>query len=260
MTTAYKTIAKINIEISKRKGYALLGLIMFLVNTMLALACGWSYITDHSVRFNSYRTGRGFYRLPPLPIMYDDKTGKELSVQDLYPTDTDDEDQGDSISSISGSTQADDVWSNARSAVRCAASRGSKGVVSGLFNNDRLTDDRGRSRTATAPKFSIRHFGCDDGLGTRFEGHGRSKNTSKRDCYMTMTWRTLTSWSKNHTTILTCATIGHIWGLRSYFHREMYKDASKAFEIIPAKYPRSEKNEVRTLHDRQDPPGNDQGK
>jgi outer membrane protein assembly factor BamD (BamD/ComL family) len=49
-----------------------------LVGAVTALACIWSLYTDHSVRFNSFRKGRGFYRLPPLPIMYDSKTGKEI--------------------------------------------------------------------------------------------------------------------------------------------------------------------------------------
>ncbi len=51
---------------------------VLLIATPVALACIWSLYTDHSVRFNSFRSGRGFYRLPPLPIMYDSKTGKEI--------------------------------------------------------------------------------------------------------------------------------------------------------------------------------------
>lgn len=56
---------------------------LFLAGAVTALACGWSLYTDHSVRFNTLRTGRGFYRLPPLPTMYDSKTGKELTVAEL---------------------------------------------------------------------------------------------------------------------------------------------------------------------------------
>ncbi|HEX4945185.1 MAG TPA: outer membrane protein assembly factor BamD [Blastocatellia bacterium] len=53
-----------------------------LIGAVTALACIWSLYTDHSVRFNSFRSGRGFYRLPPLPIMYDSKTGKEFTVNE----------------------------------------------------------------------------------------------------------------------------------------------------------------------------------
>src|SRR3982750_4320607 len=56
---------------------------LFLAGTATAVACTWSLITDHSVRFNGFRSGRGFYRLPPLPIMFDRETGKEITVNDM---------------------------------------------------------------------------------------------------------------------------------------------------------------------------------
>jgi hypothetical protein len=57
------------------------------VSAMTGMACIWSLFTDHSVRFHSFRSGRGFYRLPPLPIMYDSKTGKEIAVNEAGETD-----------------------------------------------------------------------------------------------------------------------------------------------------------------------------
>src|SRR5688572_24283682 len=45
-----------------------------------AMACVWSLYTDHSVRFNDFRRGRGFYRLLPLPIDYDARTKREITV------------------------------------------------------------------------------------------------------------------------------------------------------------------------------------
>ena len=66
-----------------RKKIGIRTVIFILAGVVTAMACGWSYITDHSVRFNSDRSGRGFYRLPPLPIMYDTKTGKELTVSEI---------------------------------------------------------------------------------------------------------------------------------------------------------------------------------
>lgn len=58
------------------------GFVVMLAGAVTAMACIWSLYTDHSVRFNSFRSGRGFYRLPPLPIMYDSKMGKEITVND----------------------------------------------------------------------------------------------------------------------------------------------------------------------------------
>ena len=60
-----------------------LGGLLMLATTAAAIACSWSLVTDRSVRFNSFRSGRGFYRLPPLPIMYDPATSRELSVQEI---------------------------------------------------------------------------------------------------------------------------------------------------------------------------------
>ncbi|MEQ1764386.1 MAG: tetratricopeptide repeat protein [Pyrinomonadaceae bacterium] len=47
-----------------------------------AIGCGWSMLTEHSVRFSSMR-GRAFYRLPPLPIEYDPSTGKERTQAEV---------------------------------------------------------------------------------------------------------------------------------------------------------------------------------
>lgn len=62
--------------------------VLSVLGASTALACGWSFWTDHSVRFSSERTGRGFYRLPPLPIKYDPAKKKEItaseSVDDNY--------------------------------------------------------------------------------------------------------------------------------------------------------------------------------
>src|SRR5688572_20010469 len=62
---------------------SLRSVVFVLAGAITAVACGWSAFSDHSVRFNDYRTGRGFYRLPPLPLMYDAKTGKEISTRQV---------------------------------------------------------------------------------------------------------------------------------------------------------------------------------
>ncbi|HTK38958.1 MAG TPA: tetratricopeptide repeat protein, partial [Pyrinomonadaceae bacterium] len=94
-----------------------IGTIIFvLAGVITAMACAWSYITDHSVRFNSYRTGRGFYRLPPLPIMYDMKTGKELTVAEIDNMEYNEEEEdnfGTSAHSDPLSPKPDDIWEQA---------------------------------------------------------------------------------------------------------------------------------------------------
>lgn len=57
--------------------------VVFLAGSAIVLACSWSFTSDHSVRFNSYRTGRGFYRLDPLPIVYDANAKKELTANQV---------------------------------------------------------------------------------------------------------------------------------------------------------------------------------
>ena len=93
-------------------------LIVFVAAVATALACGWSYITDHSVRFNSYRSGRAFYRLPPLPIAYDAEKKKELTVNELGDYN---ETEDSYENPASGSADpADQTWADARDAVDTA--------------------------------------------------------------------------------------------------------------------------------------------
>ncbi len=68
--------------ITKRPMLAFASVFVIVAGAATTMACVWSLFTDHSVRFNSYRSGRGFYRLPPLPILYDGKTGKEITVNE----------------------------------------------------------------------------------------------------------------------------------------------------------------------------------
>ena len=93
--------------------------ILILAGAVTALACGWSYITDHSVRFNSERTGRGFYRLPPLPVMYDTKTGKELTVSEIENMDYEEDDSEggtEPVPTDSSLASPSDIWEQAHQA------------------------------------------------------------------------------------------------------------------------------------------------
>jgi TolA-binding protein len=80
----YKIFDRSQLAVDKRKGRILFGVpILILAAALMAWACGWGFFSDHTVRFNSTRSGRGFYRLPPLPFMIDEKTGKELTVAEI---------------------------------------------------------------------------------------------------------------------------------------------------------------------------------
>ncbi|HEY2847344.1 MAG TPA: tetratricopeptide repeat protein, partial [Pyrinomonadaceae bacterium] len=57
--------------------------IVMLAISGVALACSWSLFTEHSVRFTADQYGRGFYRLPPLPVMYDPQTKKEITTAEI---------------------------------------------------------------------------------------------------------------------------------------------------------------------------------
>ena len=97
------------------------GFVVILVGAVTAMACMWSLYTDHSVRFNSFRSGRAFYRLPPLPIMYDSKTGKEISVQASNETGyAEEESLGNNDAALSAPLTANpsEIWEQARIAIQ----------------------------------------------------------------------------------------------------------------------------------------------
>jgi outer membrane protein assembly factor BamD (BamD/ComL family) len=82
-------LAKLKLMKGNVQKFAVRLLIGLLAGSAVVWACSWNFTTDHSVRFNSNRTGRGFYRLEPLPIMYDTESGRELSVREMNPDDAD---------------------------------------------------------------------------------------------------------------------------------------------------------------------------
>ena len=102
------------------RGASIRSLIATAAGAVTAFACAWSGANDHSVRFNDYRTGRGFYRLPPLPIMYDAKRGEEISANQLENYDY----QGARYDETTGAEppltiveESDQVWSQAMAAI-----------------------------------------------------------------------------------------------------------------------------------------------
>lgn len=115
-----RNLRKLAKKITSRKNRPLIyGLLFTLAAAVTALACGWSYVTDHSVRFNSYRTGRGFYRLPPLPVMYDNKTKKELTVREIENYDYFDYPASEAdYADLSARSEEDMIWEKARTAVQ----------------------------------------------------------------------------------------------------------------------------------------------
>lgn len=111
---------RIRNAITNRKNRPLLyGVIFMIAAAATGLACGWSYVTDHSVRFNTYRSGRGFYRLPPLPIMYNAKNGKELSVREVENYDFGEGSLSESDYPDSAElSEEDQIWGRARTAAQ----------------------------------------------------------------------------------------------------------------------------------------------
>jgi len=91
--------------------------LLLLAVAIAAIACAWSAIDDHSVRFNLLRTGRGFYRLPPLPIMYDPKTKKELTVQEMDNFEYESDDYDSNIDIIPTPKEAETAWDEAKMAI-----------------------------------------------------------------------------------------------------------------------------------------------
>ncbi len=87
--------------------------VLSVLGASTALACGWSSWTDHSVRFNSERTGRGFYRLPPLPIRYDPSSKKEITASESV----DENDWSEQVDEQESSQDdANVLWESARRA------------------------------------------------------------------------------------------------------------------------------------------------
>lgn len=103
----------------RKRSSFLYGFIVMLVAVVTALACGWSSYDDHSVRFNYERTGRGFYRLPPLPVMYNRKTKKDLSVREIENYDYGEGAVYEADYSASPPpTEEEQIWEQARTAVQ----------------------------------------------------------------------------------------------------------------------------------------------
>ncbi len=215
-------------------------LIVTLIGVATAMACSWSYITDHSVRFNSYRSGRGFYRLPPLPIMYDRKTGKELSVQDLNPENADaNQREDDSLTPLT-----DELWAQAKSAVesnRLAEARSLFQKYLTLTAQRTIDEDTDRqqrrnsaydmldaltalqkgSRASSVKAYLDARYAYDDSFDQTAEAF-IAKHRSDRDLQ--------DNWDYLRAAIL--------------YSKQMKNDALKAFQAHAAKYPRSEKNEA----------------
>jgi hypothetical protein len=99
---------------------SLRSLVVMLAGAIAAIACAWSASDDHSVRFNYNRTGRAFYRLPPLPLMYDVRAGKEFSTKQVEDFEYDEAnylDVSDANRPPTLNKQADEVWDRAMKAI-----------------------------------------------------------------------------------------------------------------------------------------------
>ena len=94
----------------------------------VVIGCSFSIMTDHSVRVNTVRSGRAFYRLPPLPVMYQKKDGKEVSYSEYqletgwYEIDSETETAkppaGDDLFTKAGSALSDGKYADARTLLK----------------------------------------------------------------------------------------------------------------------------------------------
>ena len=232
---------------TRRNYYALAfcGLLC-LAGAVTAFACGWSLFTDHSVRFNTLRTGRGFYRLPPLPVMYDGKTGKELTVAELGDYSDFEEDWAAQDSPVADSPETagpTGIWHRARVAVQEGNLPKAQGLLKEFLITsefmsgeevpylqkrrnaavdilDALTALRSGSRASSVKEYLEARYAYDDGLATEAVDAFR---TLKEDRNLQDNWDYL------HAALLVTES----------------RDLSlEAFTNFAAKYPRSEKNEA----------------
>lgn len=223
-------------------------LITIFAGSIAAIACTWSLMTDHSVRFNYYRSGRAFYRLPPLPIMYDSTTGKELTVRELEESDYDPD-----LPSVSADPNRPDpavsdpanVWAQVTSAVE---------------NKDLAKVGELTKRYLELTKYEMR----DDTTGIQWNRNSAVdmldalsalKQGSKPEAVAEyVTARRLmvevdpTGANEPLTPTTTDRNLADNWAYlnaaRMSFSPELSDQATAAFRTHAAKYPRSEKNEA----------------
>lgn len=87
-----------------------LTLLAMMLLATLALGCGWSFFSEHSVRFNFHSDAREFYRLPPLPDLLDPKTGQWKLLYDDLPWVSDEARQAEEANQAQ---QLDAAWQQA---------------------------------------------------------------------------------------------------------------------------------------------------
>ena len=230
-----------------RGACSLRSLVVMLGGAITAIACAWSGMNDHSVRFNDYRTGRGFYRLPPLPLMYNAKTGKEISTKQAKDYDFgDDREWTESNVNETPSTtiETDDVWNQAMAAVDSEKFADAKSLLekfltmthyesvdeyearqprrnSAVDMLDAMTAIRGGSDSSSVKAYLIARRAYDDPASTE---KGEPQQPLHSDKNLKDNWEFL-------------------HGANLYRNGE--KDtAAEVFAQFPKSYPRSEKNEA----------------
>ena len=212
-----------------------------LAGSITAIACTWSYITDHSVRFNSYRTGRGFYRLPPLPIAFDTKTGKEISVTEEYSDGYAEtiEDYDDWSSSDPKPSESDDAWEKAHGAVENGDLPTARTFLQKFLSLTTLRE------TSDDPTDQNRRNSASDMLDAMTAQNGHSGDSVKE--YLNARYAfddgTIDFGAKRWYNV----DLEDNWAYLQAAH--LYatgakEDASKAFQQFSAKYPTSEKKEA----------------
>lgn len=101
---------------TKHQRSILLTGICLLAIAATVLGCGWEIGTEHSVRFNPYRSEKEFGQLPPLPKYERSKANKLFTWEDNRKYDWDREDDDtkhiEMLWDAADKNQAEEVWMN----------------------------------------------------------------------------------------------------------------------------------------------------
>lgn len=213
-----------------------------------AIGCTWNLFTDHSVRFNAFRTGSDFYRLPPLPIMYDGKTGKEISVQ--TQTDTVDPYEYEYPDTESKQSPGDKTWQEIQDAIQHSTLTNLPTLL------EKFLDETKTAMLSAEPDHARRNAAYDmlDALTALKQRSKVASVTAYLDARSALWVDTASGTSR--TVDLEAEVIeqaaadrnlqDNVEYLRAALlvHREQTTEALQAFEEHLKKYPHSEKNDA----------------
>lgn len=237
---------RIRNAITNRKNRPLLyGVIFMIAAAATGLACGWSYVTDHSVRFNTYRSGRGFYRLPPLPADFDPATGKEQSTREIEQYDS--REHGVEKAGEKNSVDPDKTWADAIAAIDADNPASTRALLESYLEQTQFRPYWDSHSGALESRQERRNTAFDllDALGEL----GRGSKVDSIKTYL-MARLLLTDQLAEIEKLLNAATPDsnladnwHYLRAASLYKSDRKTEAIEAFKSHVSKFPKSEKNE-----------------